>query len=225
MREGFGHWTGWRWAVAAGLVSALAGPAAAQVSGPVLLAQLGDSGGVDYPSRRRSFTEAEFQRLPDVCRYMQGYGYETPRGVAYRQQIGVALEHVHHYCRGLRDMFFARFAPVPPDHRRGLWSRALGEVDYMIKNTPQTNLLMPEFWYQRGEILLALGDMFEAQRAFEQSRQLKPDYWPAYTSWADFLIQNRRFDEARAVIDLGLQNAPDTPQLLQRKDRLAQQQR
>ena len=188
----------------------------------ILLAQAADSGGVDFPSRRRSFTEAEFQRLPEYCRYMQGYGYTTPKGLQYQQMIGVALEHVHHYCRGLRDMFFARFASIRTQDRQGLWSRALGEIDYMVRNTPQDNPLMPEFWYQRGEIQLALGDVNEAQKAFENSRKLKPDYWPAYTGWADFLIQNKRFDEAGAVIAQGLQNAPDTPQLLQRRDRLAQ---
>lgn len=223
MREGVGYWIGCRWFVVAGIAGALAAPATAQVPGQILLAQLTESGGVDYPSRRRTFTEAEFQRLPDVCRYMQGYGYQTPRGVVYQQQIGVALEHVHHYCRGLRDMFFARFAPVSSQTRSGLWSRALGEVDYMIKNTPQSNPLMPEFWYQRGEVLLVMGNLPEAQRSFEQSRQLKPDYWPAYTAWADFLIQSRRIDDARALIELGLQNAPDAPQLLQRLERLGQQ--
>jgi len=185
-------------------------------------AQVTERGGVDYPSRRRTFTPGEFERLPDYCRYMQGYGYETPKGLQYKKMMGVALEHMHHYCRGLPDMFFARIAPVSATDRWGLWSRALGEIDYMVKNTPQDNPLMPEFWYQRGEILLALGQLSDAQEAFERSRTLKPDYWPAYTAWADFLIQNRRFDEARAVVDLGLRNAPDSPQLAQRLERIAQ---
>ena len=72
-------------------------------------------------------------------------------------------------------MFFARFAPVRTQDRQGLWSRALGEIDYMVRNTPQENPLMPEFWYQRGEIQLALGKADEAQKAFENPRKIKSD--------------------------------------------------
>jgi tetratricopeptide (TPR) repeat protein len=201
-------------AVALALGGDLPAPRAAQ-------AQVLEPGGVDFPSRRRSFTEGEFQRLPDYCRYMQGYGYDTPIGRQYQLQIGEALHHIHHYCRGLRDMFFARFAPVSAAHRRGLWERALSEIDYMLRNTSQDNPLMPEFWYQRGEVLLALDRVFEAQEALERSRALKPDYWPAYAAWADFLIRSRRLEDARAVVALGLQNAPDAPRLIELRQRLA----
>ena len=114
------------------------------------------SGGVDYPGRRVTFTDGELQRLPDFCRYQQGPNFDTQQGLYYRQVLGVAQSHIHHYCRGLRDMFFARVAPVSAQVRRALWDRALDEMNYMVRNTPQDNTLMPEVWYQRGEVLLQL---------------------------------------------------------------------
>jgi predicted Zn-dependent protease len=184
------------------------------------VAQVQD-GGVDFPTRRRSFTLGELQRLPDYCQYQQGMpSVATPQGDYYRATLREALDHIHHYCRGLRDMFFARFAPVTAQARNGLWARALQEIDYMVTNTPQDNILMPEFWYQRGEILLQLGRVAEAQEALDRSRALKPDYWPAYTAWADYLAKAGRPADARAVLERALALMPEEPQLRQRLDRI-----
>lgn len=174
--------------------------------------------GVDIPSRRRSFTPGEFALLPPYCPYQQFSPLrDTPEGRYWQATLGKALDDIHHYCRGLRDMHFARTVTLSPQHRRYLWERALGEVEYMIKHNPPTLVLMPEIYFRRGEILIELQQIADAQASFERSRQLKPDYWPAYTGWADFLMRNRRFDEARALIDEGLKHLPDSPELLQRR--------
>ena len=180
-------------------------------------------GGLDI-ERRRSFTPGELALLPEICKDIHGMPtYDGPRGDYWRSIIGDTLQHMHHYCRGVRDMIFARTLSMRPEHKRLLWDRAAGEMQYVIKNSPPTMMLQPELWMRYGEAQLELGNVAAAQAGFEQSRKLKPDYWPAYTAWADFLIHNKRFDDARAVIDLGLQNAPNTPQLMQRRDRIAQQ--
>jgi tetratricopeptide (TPR) repeat protein len=198
-------WHHARSAVALAALAWLAATAAAQTSG------------VDLASRRGSFTPGELALLPEICKDIQGSPtYKGPRGDYWRSLIGDSLQHMHHYCRGARDMLFARTLSLPPEHKRLLWNRAANEMQYVIKASPPTMMLQPELWLRYGEAQLQLGNLPEAQAGFEQSRKLKPDYWPAYTQWADYLIQNKQNDEARALLEEGLKHAPDQPELVKR---------
>lgn len=186
------------------------------------LPEVARSLGVDIPSRRGTFTPGEFALLPEYCQYQQNSPLrETPRGRFWMASLGKTMDHIHHYCRGLRDIHFARTVLLSPQHRQFLWNRAAGEIEYMFNTNPPETPLMPEWLFRHGEVMIELGRIGDAKVAFERSRQIKPDYWPAYAGWADFLIRNRQFDEARALIDEGLRNIPDAPQLLERRQRLA----
>ena len=48
----------------------------------------------------------------------------------------------------------------------------------------------------------------EAYEAFFKARQLKPDYWPAYSGWAVVLIKAKKTADARKLIEEGLMHAP-----------------
>lgn len=184
-------------------------------------AAFGQASGPDIVERRRSFTPGELALLPEYCQYQQGMpGRDTPRGRYYQSALGKALDDIHHYCRGLRDIMFARTLGLTPEQKRGLWTRAASEVEYVIKANPPSLVLMPELHYRYGDAMIELGRLGEAQAAFAKSRALKPDYWPAYTRWADFLIEAKRTDEARAIVEEGLKQAPDSPELQQRMSRL-----
>ena len=173
-------------------------------------------GGFDL-ERRGFFTPGELALLPEICKDIQGSPtYDGPRGNYWRSIIGDTLQHMHHYCRGARDMIFARTLTLRPEHKRLLWDRAVQEMQYVIERSPSTMMLQPELWLRVGEAKLELGKVAEAQAAFEQSRKLKPDYWPAYVRWADVLIESRKPDEARQLLEEGLKNAPDQPELLKR---------
>lgn len=181
----------------------------------------GQATGPDLKERRRTFTPGELALLPEYCQYQQGMpGRDTPQGRYYQSMLGKALDDIHHYCRGLRDIMFARTLGLKPEQKRELWMRAASEFDYVIKANPPSLVLMPELHYRYGEAMIELGRLAEAQTAFEKSRALKPDYWPAYTRWADFLVEMKRTDEARAILEEGLKQAPDSPELQQRMSRL-----
>lgn len=200
--------------------AALFGPPAAFSQDSSLAAA--QAAGLDYPTRRRSFTPGELARLPEYCQYMMGMpGRETPRGQYYLSMLGKGLDDIHHYCRGLRDIAYARTFALPPVHKQALWDRAAKEVQYMISTNPDTLIIMPEIHYRYGEIMLELGRVEDAQLAFEKSRTLKPDYWPAYTLWADFLIRTKQIDQARAIVEQGLKHAPDSVELQRRRSQLA----
>ena len=176
--------------------------------------------GVDIPQRRGAFTAGELAILPPYCSNMQGFpGYEGPEGDRWRGLLGDDFQHFHHYCRGLRDVHFARTAVVSAQHRRFLWERSIGEYQYMIRNSKPTMPLLPEIFFKMGESYLELGRLADAQLAFESARKLKPDYWPAYTRWIDELLKLKQFATAREVAEEGLRQLPDHPELRVRLER------
>jgi tetratricopeptide (TPR) repeat protein len=173
--------------------------------------------GIDLPSRRHSFTAGELARLPPYCPFQQGSDrLESPEGRYWQAVLGEGLSHIHHYCRGMRDVQFARSGLLTPKQREILWQRAISEFVYMINTNPPTMPLMPEIFLRHGEALLELGRVAEAQEAFQRSRQIKPDYWPAYTMWADFLARSGRHADARALLEAALVESPDQSELTRR---------
>ncbi len=176
---------------------------------------------LDIPNRRGSFTPGELAMLPPYCRNMQGFpGYHGPEGDRWRSMMGNDYEHIHHYCRGLRDVIFATSALPNATQRRFLWPRAVSEYDYMINNARCTLPLLPEIHFKRGEALVVLGRLAEADAAFARARALKPDYWPAYVAWADQLMSLKLNDRARDLLLEGLRHLPESPELLGRLARL-----
>lgn len=177
---------------------------------------------VDIGQRRGSFTPGELALLPPYCHAMQGSpDYTGPGGARWRAWLGNDLQHIHHYCRGLRDVIFATFvARIPPHHRSFLWERAVDEYDYMLRNSAPTMPLLPEIHFKRGEALLKLGRVFEAEESFTRAWKLKPDYWEPYAAWADKLVELKMYDRARDTLENGLAQAPQAVALQQRLQRL-----
>lgn len=185
--------------LAISLISSLARPAFAQV---------------DIAARRGTFTPGELALLPEYCQdIMFTPGYTGARGDRWRALIGEEFMHMHHYCRGLRDARFAETAQVSRQERRFLWARAVSEYEYVVARSRPSMVLLPEIFVKIGEANLRINRVSAAQEAFERARALKPDYWPAYTVWADRLIELRLYSRARALLEQGLQHAPDEPHL------------
>lgn len=178
---------------------------------------------LDIPNRRGWFTPAELSLLPPYCNAMQGRpDYTGPGGARWRAWLGDDLQHVHHYCRGLRDARFATLmARITPQQRNFLWERAVNEYDYMIRNAKATLPIMPEILLRRGEALLRVGKAMPAEESFQRAVKLKADYWEAYAALADILVANKQFDRAREVLENGLANAPQATALQERLQRLS----
>lgn len=177
---------------------------------------------VDIGQRRGWFTPGELALLPPYCNAMQGRpDYTGPGGARWRAWLGKDLQHVHHYCRGLRDVMFATLvARIPPHHRRSLWERAVAEYDYMLENCAPSMPLLPEIHLKRGEALLKLGQVFDAEVSFKRAWTLKPDYWEPYAAWADKLLELKMYDRAHEVLQNGLAKAPQAEPLQQRLQRI-----
>ena len=169
--------------------------------------------------------------LPDWCIDSQGGIYGGPEGAAYTNKspraghwvalMGRDFWHMHHYCYALRDLMRAKAPGADAKRRAYLYERAKNDLTYVIVNCGPQMPLLPEVYLKLGEVLIYLGDKGGAEAAFEKSRTIKPDYWPAYVASADALIQAKQFDAARRLVEEGLSHSPNQPELKQRLQRLS----
>jgi tetratricopeptide (TPR) repeat protein len=92
---------------------------------------------------------------------------------------------------------------------------ALGDFGYVVNNAPKDFILLPEVytWIGRTEILL--DNPRQAEVAFAKARELKADYWPAYSHWAEYLLAKGRRPDALKLVTAGLQQSPDARVLLE----------
>lgn len=181
----------------------------------------------------RGITDAEFAILPEWCYDSQGGPYGAPEGAEMMNRspraprwvaaMGPDFWHLHHYCWALRDMRRAALPDTSVREKGFLWARAVSDLVYTIRHCLPTMPLMPEVHLRLGEVYLLQGNIDGAQREFERSRQLKPDYWPAYAFWADFLIEYKLWDRARTLVAEGLKYAPDNAELRKRMDAIERQ--
>lgn len=130
--------------------------------------------------------------------------------------MGDDFWHMHHYCYALRDLRRAELAGPGTPRGRAFVHQATNDLDYVIRNCAPTMPLMPEFYLQLGIARLHQGKLIEAKTAFENSRRIKPDYWPPYARWADVLVGLKQFDQARQLLEAGLAHDPGNPELSKR---------
>lgn len=176
----------------------------------------------------RGMTPGEFAVLPEWCYDSQGGPYgspegpeglnRSPRAAQWVGAMGKDFWHLHHYCWALRDVYRTRLPDTNERERGFLLARAVSDLVYTIQHCQSTMPLMPEVYLYLGDVYLMQGNRDGAHRAYEQSRQLKPDYWPAYTRWADYLIGLRLWEAARPLLEEGLSHSPGSDEI---KERLA----
>jgi len=166
-----------------------------------------------------SITNLEMKLLPEYCPDTQtfnGYGMQpynwSPNAPKWLALMGEGFWTMHHYCWALIRLGRIKMS-TPPVIQKGLRQAALSDLAFIIQNSPPDFVMLPEIYTKVGDVLLALRQDTDAEQAFEKARTLKPDYWPAYTLWAQHLIVIGRRADARSVVEAGLANAPDSKTL------------
>jgi tetratricopeptide (TPR) repeat protein len=169
-------------------------------------------------------TDAERAVLPIYCKDTQGFaGYgdkwgsnASPLAKKWVAQMGETFWAMHHYCRGLVNRNRALRPGVPPRERKVLLEGAAGEYTYVLNNLKDPNfILLPEIYTRIGEARLLASDLGAAEKAFSRARAIKPDYWPAYSHWAEHLMQTGRQAEAKQLVKTGLEHAPHAKMLVE----------
>jgi hypothetical protein len=163
-----------------------------------------------------NITEAELKLLPPYCPHTMAFkGYNAVNRAKWEPLMGgwENFSAMHHYCWALISFRRAERSNMTSQEKRGLRTVALGDFGYVVKNTSSDFILLPEIltWIGRTEILL--GNPAGANAAFARARTIKPDYWPAYTHWADFLQAKGQKKEAMEIVKSGLQHAPEAKAL------------
>lgn len=178
----------------------------------------------------RGYTQGEWALMPEWCIDSQDGPYGSPEGGNWMNKspraptwvaiMGQDFWHMHHYCRGLRAKLRLQRPGLSTLDRNWLIRNAISEFEYIFNNCKPTMPLMPEVYLKLGEVHLINKDLGSAQAAFEQSRRLKPDYWPAYDRWIGVLIDLKQWERARQLTQEGLSHMPGEPNLSARLQRI-----
>jgi len=168
-----------------------------------------------FASPPQEITKTEISLLPAYCRDAQTFGYgdqwssnKSPRADYWVGLMGKGFWAVHHYCWAQIRVMRARRATTPTHERRFLLQTAIADCQYVIENSTEDMILLPEIYTRIGEYSAALQNRSAAVAAFERAREIKPDYWPAYTKAAELLEKQGNKAEALKLVELARQKSP-----------------
>lgn len=156
-------------------------------------------------------TKEEWALLPAYCPHTLPYKGYTPENRAKWEPLMGGWKNfsaMHHYCWALIQYRRAERPSVPSAQKQGLRSMALGDFLYVIKHTDENFVLLPELLTWIGRTQLLLDRPNDADQSFARARSIKPDYWPAYSHWAEYLLRTSRRNDALSIVKDGLQHAP-----------------
>lgn len=172
-------------------------------------------------SRPDEVTDTELALLPRYCPDTQGFKYgdasynTSPNAAKWVAMMGKGFWHIHHHCWALIKLRRADRLTTPTVQKRGLRESALADFWYVVKNTPTDFVLLPEIFTWIGRTELLLERPMNAADAFIKAQTSKPDYWPAYSHWAEALFAKGAKADAMKVVKDGLQYSPNSKPLLE----------
>lgn len=141
-------------------------------------------------------------------------GGRTPKSHYWERVMGYGFCAVHHYCWAQIMVMRANGPGLSAEQRKRKFTYIIQEYDYVIRNSRSDFVLLPEIYTRLGEAELRINNPEKANAAFAMARKLKPDYWPAYSRWVDFLIKAGKRADAKALAKSGLENSPDAKVLI-----------
>lgn len=194
-------------------------------SGEVFIGLIFLSSGYASAGKPENINQGEMALIPAYCADTQGFKYgnasfnPSPRASYWVGLMGPNFWDMHHYCWALLNLRRAAGASSA-QLRRGLWESAAGDIQYVVRNSGPNFILLPEILVTLGGAYVHLSNVSAAYDAFLRARELKPDYWPAYSDWAEVLIKSGQRSQAKALVKAGLEHAPDSKALQDQFQRL-----
>lgn len=161
-------------------------------------------------------TEAEWAQLPEYCpdkiKNYAVWGIEGRRASHWISVMGGRENwvHMHHYCWALIEFLRAGKPETSKMLRNTYLNNAVGNINYVIGNARPDFKLLPELLTKKASALVKLGRDGDAAAAFRQAADAKPDYWPAFAGLAEIYRRLGQLNEARAVVEEGLEHAPQS---------------
>jgi hypothetical protein len=174
-----------------------------------------------FAAKPPNVTRGELALIPPYCIDTEGFSYGpensptmSPRARAWVGEMGRTFWSMHHYCWGLINLNRLRSGRSNAANPQYFAKQIVDEYYYVLNTATPEFVLLPEIWTRVGEAALLAGDVGAAMDAYGKARSIKPDYWPAYTQWADFLLSYNKIEEAKALVREGLRHAPESTALM-----------
>ena len=175
----------------------------------LLLASLAGAACAQSP---KDVTDGELALLPPFCYDTMGMRYgdkmtnRSPRASHWESLMGQSFWTMHHYCWAKINQRRI-FAPgTDPKFRIGLLGGVIGDLGFVINNTPPDFIMLPEIYSALGEVELLRKNPAAANGHFNTARKLKPSYPPPYLLWSEYLLSTGKKDEAKALLKAGLEH-------------------
>ncbi len=159
-------------------------------------------------------TAEEMMLIPRYCSYAQGFpNHGHPEARNWAARLGQESFHdIHHYCWGRINLLRATRSSTPRQLRDHLLATVISDYVYVIRNAERgykNFVLLPEILTGKGQAELLLSRVQDANKSFAQARTMNPEYWPAYSAWAEFLMYAGKKAEARMLVKSGLEFSPN----------------
>lgn len=150
--------------------------------------------------------------LPNWCNAVQGWLDRPGAQEEYKRLVagyGKGWTHMHHYCWALVDLARLDRQAVRGSGQRGNLSAAIGNIDYVLRNTdagfpPRVDILT-----RKARALARYGS---AQRAADTANQLIAE-WPqhadGYVILADLQLKSGQRDQAKQTLAKGSETVTD----------------
>lgn len=161
-------------------------------------------------------TEAQLAALPAYCR-ARVLPQDHPEARNWASMLGEGWNHIHHYCLALQALDLARVSMSDRERQRA-FSRAQGEIQYVVKRVSPNYPLMPELLLNRARAEHGSGNSGLAIVTLQDASARKPDYIAPYFELAEVYLQMNQPEEARKTLITGLAKNPNSRSLQRRLD-------
>lgn len=155
--------------------------------------------------------------LPVYCQDRLKAGGKSTKKYPQLRDVWI---HIHHYCGGIYAQIKAK--SETDRRKRAHWLREIRtQMKYVSPHCGVRCVLYPELHSRWGWALHESGDTAEAIRHLMLAIQAKPSYSTAYALLADLYVEIDQPDEARKILQQGLEYRPKSKKLKRRLGKLA----
>ena len=160
----------------------------------------------------KDVTDGELALLPPFCYDVYGMRYgdkitnRSPRASHWESLMGQSFWTMHHYCWAKINQRRILAPGTDPKFRMGLLGGVVGDLGFVINNSPPDFIMLPEVYSALGEVELLRKNPAAANGHFNTARKLKPSYPPPYQLWSEYLLTTGKKEEAKALLKAGLEH-------------------
>lgn len=157
---------------------------------------------------------AELAGLPEYCKARLQDAH-SPEYQAWAERLGHKFLGMHHYCFGLN--YINRYFTTSSPRWRGYYlSRVLPEMDYVMKDMPDTFPLAGEMYLNHGDARSLMGNKAAALADYSKAMEIDPRQPQPYYRLIEYYAEAKNRAKALDVASKGLTHIPDSA-LLQKK--------